>query len=440
MSTTFDIEIDWNLSNTSVPSHIDPDEVTDRTEAPLALSTFEAPVMGSDECVDLVKAESTVLASVGIDTSDKGLLFDAGTALAQSGHDALQAYDAAYKALPAASDAIDAYRWTVDAENRTDHVVDLAMHRINAAGNLDITPRIDGCGGIEPAKQAWRALTEIAGQNVNQGLSRLSDATRRIRTRDTRSGASREAYGIVSTDPTRGYAIFDGPQVADLLMAGLRDAGLSSGAKMELTYDRDTTRYSMRAIVQAPVDVPSFAGVGRVHQLFAQVSGGDDGNHAVKGEIGALRIRCLNATLVQAKGMQWSKTHRGQASEIRRLVSGMVHQFGTAADSLREVWTRAASEHYLATDGSVLSVREALTRLVGHGHISSGGLENDAAVDHYMAAWREEESPTSVAGILMAVQRAAHESTWATKWSTTEIEESASSLLYQPVRTLAEVR
>jgi hypothetical protein len=445
-----DIEIDWNQlapdEEPTAESEIDPRILADaRPDTSVPLSTFEAPVMAGTECSNLIEEERSVLAANGIDSSDDGLFFEAGTALADSGHAALAAYDAAYKALPPAATALADFQFTIDSENREDMTLDLANARINAVGRLShvdsitgVSPNGDAVRGIEIGRTAWRQLTEIAGgQNVNAGLVKRKSALRRVRTRQGDNG--REAFGIVSTDPVRGYAVFDGPQVADLMCQALKDRGLLSGAKMTITYDRESTRYDVRAVVQAPVDVPAFAGVGRVHQLFARVQGGDDGMSSIRGGLGALRIRCLNATLVEAKGSEWVKTHRGNASEIRQLVGGMVDHFGAASESLKQVWSRAAANHYLDTDGTQLSVEEALTRLVAHGHIPSGGVEIGEAVDRMMSAWREEDSPASAAGILMAVQRAAHESTWSSKWTTSEMEEAASHLLYQPVWVLDSV-
>jgi hypothetical protein len=428
------LEIDWTIGSDDAET-TRRDMILADIQAQIAdaealpLSTFAAPVMGTDACRDLITEEARVLAEAGIVAEDKQLFFAPGTALMDVGHDALAGYDAAFRALPPPATAVGDFHAQIAAEARQDLTVDLAAARINASGLLTT-----GEGAVTVGRTAWRQLTEVAGQpNVNAGLSQRQRAPRRVRTRA--GGYNREAFGIVSADPVRGYAVFDGPQVADLMLAGLKDAGMLSGAKMTLDYDRESTRYDIRAVVQAPVDVPAFSGVGRVHQLFARVTGGDDGQSSVKGGIGALRIRCLNATLVEAKGVEWSQRHVGQdaTANIRQLVAGMVGQFQAAADSLIEVWSRAAAHHYLDTDGTPLSVHEAITRLVANKHIGTGGLEADQAIDNYMAAWRAEDSPTSAAGILMAVQRAAHESTWTTSWARADLEEQASGLLYQTV-------
>lgn len=411
------------------PQHPDEEVTIDTTVD----ERIAAEVLPRGACLDLIGAERAALAPF-LTVTDEGQLYADGTALAESGHEALAGYDAAFKALPPASTALADFRAQIEAEAREDLTSDLVDWRIDRAGLLDGPSRFP----MSVGRTAWRQLSEISGQpNINAGLAKRTRAPRRIRTRE--GGDSREVFGIVSQDPQRGYQVFDGPQVADAFAAGLKASGMLSGAKMTLTYDRESTRYDIRAVVQAPIDVPSFSGVGRLHQLFARVTGGDNGMHGISGGLGALRIRCLNATLVETKGTTWNKRHVGDMSDIGQLVQGLVSQFGQAAESVQAVWSRAAVDHYLDTDGTPLSVQEAFTRLVAHGHLPTGGMEADAAVDAFMSAWREEESPTSAAGILMAVQRAAHETTWATKWGSTEMEEAASALLYQPVYQLASI-
>ena len=149
----------------------------------------------------------------------------------------------------------------------------------------------------------------------------------------------------------------------------------------------------------------------------------------------------MNATKSQANlpGMNWRKVHKGDPSVIRNLIAGMPAKFGALVADLRSVWARASAEHYLDADGGRLSPKEAITRLVGNDLIPTGGKSTEDAIAYYVSAYAAEDHPESAAGIIMAIQRAAHECTWSTKWSTVEIEESASNLLYQPVYTLAEV-
>jgi hypothetical protein len=251
---------------------------------------------------------------------------------------------------------------------------------------------------------------------------------------------SREVFGIVSADATRGYTVFDGSTVADTVVQGLRDAGLARGTKAEITYDAPTTRYQIRAIVPAPVEIPDHRGVGRLSSLYLDISGRDDGMGRISGAIGAIVFRCMNASLAQTEGSRWSRVHKGNMDEIRALVAGMSSQFASVAADLHNVWSRAAANHYLDSEtGLALSVPEAIERLISTEQIPTGGMDPVVALDYYRAAWRAEGSPASAAGVIDTLTRAAHESTWSTKWVTTEIESAASDLLYQSVYTLPSI-
>lgn len=251
---------------------------------------------------------------------------------------------------------------------------------------------------------------------------------------------SREIFGIVSSDSTRGYTVFDGPQVADLVARGLRDVGMLSGTKCEIKYDAPTTRYQIRAIVPAPVEIPDHRGVGRLSSLYLDIQGRDDGMGRISGGIGAIVFRCMNASLAQTEGSTWSRVHKGNLNEIRALVTGMIGSFGSVARDLQNVWTRAAANHYLDSEtGLALSVPEAIERLIASEQIPTGGMDPAVALDYYRAAWRAEGSPASAAGVVDTLTRAAHESTWRTSWACPEIEAAASDLLYQSNYRLASI-
>ncbi len=407
----------------------------------VAISTWTTPVT-TQASLPLIAEEKSVLAEVGINLPAKDLLYAEGTALAAEGYAALQAYAAEYERLPSAEAAFAAYATAVAKEHRVDTVRNLAAMRINTAGRLaDESMIARGETGINMTRTCYRQIKEVArNENINEGLASLTRPVERM-IRHRLAGLEsepkrREGFGAVGTDPKRGYVVFDGPQVAEIALQGLSDKGLA--AKADVVYDRPSTRYSFRLIVQAPVDIPALGAVGRLHQIVVDLKGGDDGMTSVSGRLGIIRLRCLNASLAMNDGSAWTKTHRGQASEIRDLVAGMVDSFGAVGNQLRDVWTRAAAEHYLSEDGMALPPDEAIVRLVAAGHIPTGGLTAEDAVDRYVSAWREEPVYTT-AGILMAVQRAAHESTWSSKWATVEIEEAASNLLYQPIYALREV-
>lgn len=387
----------------------------------------------NERCKAVVLSEDAVLKDAGIGKSE--LLYAEGNKLADVGHAQLERDAAEYAALPSLSAQVAHFKALIQAEDRKDTICDLRGVRVDSGGQLATLNVPKPPIAIED--MAWRQLQSIAkGPNVNLGLSRAkSDLTQRVRARTIRG--ERSTFAIVSSDRKQGYTVFDGHQVVDCVAEGLRDAGMV-GSKAELTYEQATTRYNLRTILQAPIDIPSFRGVGRVHQIFLDVSGGDDGNASVKGQLGAIRVRCMNASKSQAKGMEFRRIHKGNLSDIRGHVKALTRQFSRLAESLQAVWTKASANYYLDPSGGRLSPPEAIARMVRNGLLPMGERTEVQAIDRYVSAWRAEESPASADGIVMAVQRAAHESDWGTKWATDEIEDVASTMLYQPVYVLAE--
>lgn len=248
----------------------------------------------------------------------------------------------------------------------------------------------------------------------------------------------RSTYATVSADATRGYAVLDAPEVADLMLQGLRDANALQGVKAEIVYDAPSTRWEIRAIVGAPVDIMEHRGVGRVHSLYLALSGADNGVERIRGSGGAIRARCMNCTksIAEIPGLKWSRIHKGDVTEIRAMVAAMPAKFGALLTDLRSVWAQASASYYLDSDGGRLSPTEVISRLVYNDIVPHGGMTPDEAYARYTQAYAAEDHPSSAAGIIMAIQRAAHESTWTTKWSTVEIEDAAAEMLYQPNYTL----
>ena len=425
---------DFELAPYQAPGHesSQPPSLVPMPAPAQIVSQWGATVM-SDTARVVAETESAALLAHGIGSSEQ--YFATGTALADSGHAALEEADKAFRAMPPPSTALADFKDTIAKELRSDQIVNLRDYRINSFGRLSAL-HSDGGHAIE--ENAYRQLGQAAeATNINAGLeSSVAPLTRRMRNRVI--GGKDSSYALVSANARQGYTICDGNQVADLVLNGLRDANMLAGAKTAVTYEEGSTRYSLRTIVQAPIDIAAFRGVGRVHQIYMDVTGGDDGMASVKGSMGAIRIRCLNASLSRAEGSTWRVVHKGGMVEISRLVASMAGKFAAVATDMQEVWARAAGNYYLDADGGRLSPTEAITRLVAHGYVPTGELSAEGAIEAYTAAWRAEDSPESAAGIIMAVQRAAHETNWRTKWGESDIEVAASDLLYQPVYVLDE--
>lgn len=447
------------MATTNTPSNVTP--------APMTVTDEEI----SEASAQLATTEQEIAKRYGFTADDGELFFAKGTKLYDSGILAANQYAREYKAMPATADAAVTLGKTIAGEQRRDRVITPSEWYLDTAGMFK--PRaaltVEGKSGpitVEPDAvavslnaTAWsqlgqkqaalvpslprfptdedyaaraavpadilKAWNEPRG-NLNAWLPKATGENK-ARVRNVPGATGRQMFACVS----KRYTDYDGDAV-------LRDiAKAMPGTKCDLRYNPETTETRARVLIQAPIDVPAFIGVGRVHQAGIEFRTRDDGMASLSGRGFLVRVRCKNHSLVTENATKIKRRHTGEQSGLVEQVQNLLGTIPGMIAELSELWGKAAAHHYLDTDGTPLSVEEALTRLVFHGHIPSGGLNVEGAVANYMAAWKAEESPTSAAGVLMAVQRAAHEETWRTKWAVDEIEESASAALYQSVYVLA---
>lgn len=427
-----DIEIDWNRDDGTTPAKPQPPQLTTNTSA------------------QLVESEREVAKEYGFKHDDSKLFYVPGTELAESGLERSQKYAAEYAALPGIALAASQHRTTVMNELRRDRNIRLSDWRLDSSGLLSSTLETKSatlsdtawaqlglrhseipaplCSLSLEVNAARVAARSAPKGNVNAWIGAVTGEVKsRVRTVD----GARQIFAIVSSG-ARGYTAYD----SDAVMADLARA--MPDTKCQIEYDPATTRLRARAYIQAPVDISAFVGVGRVHRAGVQLTTRDDGMMALTGRAFIERVRCKNHTLVEEKQGEIRRRHVGDYAQLRAQINTLVGRMPAMIDALRGLWSRAAAEYYLDSESGIqLSAPEAITRLVVHGHVPTGGLEEKDAIAAYTNAWRVEDSPHSAAGVLMAVQRAAHETTWRTKWSSDEIESAASELLYQPVYALA---
>lgn len=422
----------------------------------------------SEASAQLAEAEAQLVREFGFKASDGDLFFVKGTKLWDVGIAASKKHAAEYAKLPTIEQAASQLSTTIAAEQRRDRVIEPAKWTVDREGLLRLDPEAGPNGEqvngiavqvnstawtqlgslqstlVEPLPPPWDPNYETAKAardalpkelikaweaprgNVNAWIDHVK-GERKMRVRNAPDGTGRQAFAMVS----KKYAPYDGD-------ACLRDlAKALPGVKCELRYNPENTETRVRALIQAPIDIPAFVGVGRVHQAGIEFRTRDDGMGSLSGRGFLVRVRCKNHSLATEQATKIKRRHVGTQADLVAELQGLLGTIPTMIEKLRELWSNAAAHHYLDTDGTPLSVQEALTRLIVNEHIPTGGLKLDDAVENYMSAWRAEESPTSAAGIMMAVQRAAHEGSWRTKWATDEIEEAASKALYQPVYVLA---
>jgi hypothetical protein len=384
---------------------------------------------------------------------DSGLLYEAGTALLEIGHEVLRRAEEKYNALPTLEEASATHTEVISDEERRDAVVDLTQFRLDPRGDLRIwnqsttSPRVsEGTWGTQFTALSDHAMSQLsvrAPGNVNRSLSgKTTQEMVRLRTRVSPPSAQvhtntgkREAYAIVGSG-RRGFQPFD----TDKLLAEV--SRVAPEMKAEVTYDRDSTVMRCRAVsASAPLDIPVFQGTGRVHRIGFDVWSADNGTMSMRVGGFLLRVRCLNATLVEHHHKARRRfRHVGAISQLSAGILETINAVKEATRELVDLWGRKMVEYYLDEDNETrLSPQEAIQRLVVAKLVPTAGLTQEEAIDRYVSAWNEEPG-ASAASVIMAIQRASHEATWRSKWADDEIESSATGLLYNHVLTLPEAR
>lgn len=396
----------------------------ERVEPERLLSTWTTQVT-SDACAALVATEQRLLADSGLAGGE--LFYAEGTAFAAEGWATIAGQDAEHLARPLAADLATAHGATIAAEGRRDRAISLPEWRIDVDGRLAHQARPDRA---TLTASAWARLVGDApdgahAANANSWLGRATPRSRVARVRHAPEGdGAREIYALVSER----YAVLDSDEIAHVLAQRLPTC------RGVVEYDRATTRTRIRLVDQAPIDVPALSGVGRVHSLGIDLSTRDDGLGSIVAQAFLERRRCLNASLSSVGTGLVRRRHLGTRDDLLLALDEVLGQVPALIAELRTAWARAAAEYYLDSEtGARLSVPEAVARLVAAGHLPTLGVSAEDAVDTYLASWRAEESPHTVAGVVMAAQRAAHEGSWRTRWADETAEEAAAGLLYQTV-------
>lgn len=412
----------------------------------LTMATNELPInevaksLATQEFHAAIKADATD-AEVA-----KGLLFATGTegysrAKGDGSLDFVENYtaqwDACVKDTLPAGEAADKHGATIAAENRADVIEPIQAWRVNLDGKLQRfqsgVPMSQPYDLRDTAHKQICQATKAPAYNANAGLASHKGRERRIRVRRLPEG-SPEIYAVTGgPGDGRAYAPFDSDKLVDALRQTCPDT------RLKVDYDAATTECRVKAYFMAPLDLLAFgAGVGRVHHVYTDWRTADNGTMSLTGQMGIVRAVCRNSGLGHHEKASVTLRHSGDYARLAEAVATLNAGMQEVIANLQEVWGRALAAQYLDSEsGSVLSPSEAIARLVKSGAVPTAGLKQDEAIERYQDAWHREPV-YSAGGILMAIQRAAHEAPWSTKWAEDEIEASASELLYQHVWNLDE--
>lgn len=223
-----------------------------------------------------------------------------------------------------------------------------------------------------------------------------------IRARD--NGGTRTAFALV------GPAFPVGAD-SDRWLTNAKDMIGGQEMKGTVVYNPATTEVIARASWNAPETID--ARVGDVFRVGWQGGARDNGTQAFHGGGFAERIICRNCTIMQAGGEQDRQVHKGAATHFMRTVRDSLQSARDGFAPFARAWSalRAAQiSNIKIWEHAFHSVPDALEWGVKHGEIAAD-VAKDVLLENLLRAYSVERGD-SLADLVNAVTRAAHEAKW----------------------------
>ncbi len=417
--------------------------------------------------VERINQVMDVLADNGVAFKEP-LWFAAGTELVSSGKESVRKSQLTHEQKPLLSELMGLAQAAYDAQNRQDLNVMLSTISMTPDGlltrgrkGLSITQtclgqlvnKADGVtyagpylAQLPPKKRAENvnyhlenfraAMTSEAakGQPGCPSDEALAKADKEVVLRTMIDPATkvRGIYAMVSTT----YERYDLPQGAQAFVDALANVSQQPGRRGLLDQARcevwvSGPRWKVMIHIHNPINTDAYA-VGDVLRGWVCLKGVDDGTSALSIEVGFVRTRCVNNTVIYAKSV--GNKFRHSKAGIAKL-AGEVRKALGVLDNIQTIWEEAAQAPIIDAvyQGDV---KHVFRRLVEEGHFRLPGYSTDTLVDRLMEGWNREPSKYTRAAISNSMTWAAHTQSWKSYEDIESIEEQAGRLLVQEVRVL----
>lgn len=381
--------------------------------APVAQSVNDA---GGDAARERNARHMAALDALGFAVADP--FFAVGQPLIQSGKDKRRAMATDHAKKPLIEDAASDVAARIEAERRTDFVVPLRDLTITPEGQIS-----RGKGSIPLEPLAWESLVTAAAPVLPsaRALLRVLDpdiradvwnrqrvklpetAVAKIGVRKDAEGGWRAFRALSGTYPTEAQA--------DRVLRAVASAVKGEGMRGSVTYDPATTRVRFEGAWMMPHEVD--ARVGDFLRAGFGGSTADASNGGFRVSLAVTRILCVNLTLADAYIAAYRRSHRGNLSTVTDEIAATIRAVPEGFAAFAEDWKIARNTGVKGVTlfgKSYNDAREALTGLVEAGQITQG-IARDTLVEALLAA-HDKEPGDSLADVLNAVTRAAHEAEW----------------------------
>jgi hypothetical protein len=284
-----------------------------------------------------------------------------------------------------------------------------------------------------PAEKRARELNEIISEDLtkkifrdklkwNQQMKEKSGRGRRpsfpsvpnvkLRVRDNNS-----IFAVVSES----YASVD----LDKIMAIVADC-FPNQQGWHATCATNGFRSTFRAICANPIDVDS-AAVGEILRAGITISSDDTGRGSIRIKGNIYQAVCKNLTTAPLNQTILKQVHRGEIKNISHSVQNGIVDALESLQEIPELWAQAARDNIMdqiTGDGPV----KLFGKLVDSRLIDVPGRKEET-VQKLVSAYHRDPMPTRL-GIINAITRSAHESSWSSPWVAEDLEEQAGQFLH----------
>lgn len=240
-------------------------------------------------------------------------------------------------------------------------------------------------------------------------------------------GRGREVFAAVSEK----YSAVDADEVAAVL------ARVAPGdCRVEVLYDGRTASVTLHYMTDVQ---PERLCAGEFFRAAAGFRTRDDGTRSIRPFAGLHRNLCLNLIIVDRGKLSLPVRHVGRgdrvATEMAAALKASVDKIRWFVDRWDTIRTRRldspqvvrglSDDDALRTDAKIAA--GVFRGLLADERVGLPGLRRPAAQAELMRAWAVEPEPT-VAGVVNAVSRAAHEAALSGPWASEEVERMAGEL------------
>ena len=395
---------------------------------PPTLATLGTPRTQEQAAAEQTAQAALVTSILGVAPPTSAFAY--GTEMLNIGKARYREYAREYEDMPPIDECLDAAIRDIQYEGRQNHKVhpmDVDVYVDDGGQTILSWDKGEGWCMLEE-EAISRLVTRYAGQFFSGGnlllnmdpdlraetlrrhLHRAGPSAKAMQVR-TRSSVVDGAFG-----PPQAFAIvgtgYPAEADADKWMAVARDVLSGSQMRGSVVYKPTTTEVVMRAMWGAPETLD--AKVNDIFRVGWQGRSRDNGTMSFKGGGFALRIVCINCTVMEVSNdTVYRKVHKGASVDFLAAVKGSTDGVYAGFEPFAQAWGILREQDIQSVElwgTTYASIPDAIEGAVAKGQITAS-LGKDVLTAALIQSYNLEPGET-IADLVNAVTRCAHEGEW----------------------------